>query len=59
MMPKKKMRVDVYIADSLQAEIKVLADRYEVSAAYVLQTGYKLCDRRLLEKMLSINLIND
>lgn len=53
------MRVNVYVSDRISPEIKALAEKYKVSASYVLQTGYKLCDRRSLENVLSINLLDD
>jgi hypothetical protein len=55
----KKTRVNVYLPVKVEQEINYLANKYGVSAAYVLQCSYKLCDHRLLEKMLSINLIDD
>lgn len=52
----KKTRINVYVSGKIEREIDYLAEKYEVSAAYVILSAYKICDRGLLEKLLSIGM---
>lgn len=54
----KKTRVNVYVTGKAEREIDYLTQKYKVSAANILLSAYKICDRRLLENVLSLELVN-
>lgn len=50
----KKVRVNCHISEKVAREIRILAEKYNVSSSYILQTGYKLCDRKALIGILEL-----
>lgn len=52
MMAMKLLKIG--LPEKMEAEIEYLSKKYNVSYARVIFTGYKLCNRKDLENLLSL-----